>query len=143
MRYLIAVIDHGGVRRAAEHLNIAQPAVGRQIRLLETTLKVPLLTRKGRNVVPTPAALELADRARGWLREIERTGHDLKLEAAGKRGRLIIGYSDDVLHGEISRSMTQFISTHPQVDVELKFGLTSDLAADVSRQLIDCAIIGG
>ncbi|MEM6650817.1 MAG: LysR family transcriptional regulator substrate-binding protein, partial [Pseudomonadota bacterium] len=30
-----------------------------------------------------------------------------------------------------------------QVDVELKFELTSDLAANVSRQLIDCAIIGG
>ena len=46
LQALLAVEAHGGVTRAAEKLNLTQPAVSHKIKRLETQLGTPLLTRR-------------------------------------------------------------------------------------------------
>jgi LysR family transcriptional regulator, nitrogen assimilation regulatory protein len=67
LRYFVAVCDNGSVSRAASAVGIAQPALTRQIKLLEGELGVPLLTRSGRGAVPTDAGLFLLTEARKHL----------------------------------------------------------------------------
>ena len=47
LQALLAVEAFGGVTRAAEKLNLTQPAVSHKIKRLETQLGTPLLTRRG------------------------------------------------------------------------------------------------
>ena len=57
LRALDAAGRHLSLTRAAIELNVTPAAVSHQIRLLERDLGVTLLERKGRGVMPTPAAL--------------------------------------------------------------------------------------
>src|SRR5260370_36274657 len=54
LRYLVKVVDAGGFRRAAEMLNVAQPALTRQVQALESEFGVTLLFRSAACVTPTP-----------------------------------------------------------------------------------------
>lgn len=73
LRYLRAVVRTGSVTAAAESEFVAQPSVSKQLRGLEKELGVPLFHRVGRRVVPTDAALALADCADRVFDEITTT----------------------------------------------------------------------
>lgn len=73
LRYLRAVVRTGSVTAAAEAEFVAQPSVSKQLRLLEGEIGVPLFHRVGRKVVPTDAALLLADLADRVFDDIART----------------------------------------------------------------------
>jgi LysR family nitrogen assimilation transcriptional regulator len=75
--YFIKVVDVGNITKAAEQLNLAQTALGIQIRNLEESLHVQLLDRHSRGVSATPAGLLLYERAHEILQRIEDTRRDL------------------------------------------------------------------
>jgi LysR family transcriptional regulator, nitrogen assimilation regulatory protein len=67
LRYFVAVCDHGGFSKAANVTGIAQPALTRQVQLLEQELGLPLFTRNGRGAVPTEPGVYLLTHARAHL----------------------------------------------------------------------------
>ena len=67
LEYFVRVAELGSFSKAAMILNIAQPALSRQVRLLETDLHVNLLTRNGRGVVLTEVGQRLFDHSVGIL----------------------------------------------------------------------------
>ncbi|MDA8584681.1 LysR family transcriptional regulator [Rhodobacteraceae bacterium] len=64
VRAFLATLEEGSLSAAARALNLTQPTLGRQVAALETELGVTLFERAGRKVVPTPAALEIAEHVR-------------------------------------------------------------------------------
>ncbi|MFC9788214.1 LysR family transcriptional regulator [Rhodococcus sp. NPDC127528] len=68
--HFLAVIEHGGVVRAAAALHLAQPSLSQSIRVLERELGTPLFHRVGRGLVPTPAGTDLVKPARQLLRDM-------------------------------------------------------------------------
>lgn len=70
LRYFAAVAEELSFTRAAERLHLSQPALSKQIRGLERTLRVPLFDRDRRQVRLTAAGEALLDTARqvlaGW-----------------------------------------------------------------------------
>src|SRR5580658_3020836 len=62
LRYFLAVVEKGSLSGAAEALNISEPALSKSIRLLEQSLKVQLLERHSRGMVPTVFGRALAER---------------------------------------------------------------------------------
>ncbi len=63
-RAFLATVETGSLSAAARALNTTQPTLGRQVAALEEDLDVVLFERIGRNLVPTPAGLDLADHVR-------------------------------------------------------------------------------
>lgn len=63
LRYFAAAVEQRSVTRAAEHLHVAQPALGQHIRALEAELNVALLERHSRGVTPTAAGERLYARS--------------------------------------------------------------------------------
>ena len=55
LEYFVRVAELGSFTRAAIELDVAQPALSRQVRLLEVELRQNLLVRNGRGAVPTEA----------------------------------------------------------------------------------------
>jgi len=77
LRYFMRVMETGNITRAAEQLNLAQTALGIQIRNLEDSLATELLERHSRGVTPTRAGRLLYERAQDILRRIDETQRDI------------------------------------------------------------------
>lgn len=92
LEYFVRVAELGSFSRAALVLDIAQPALSRQVRLLETDLRVNLLTRTGRGVVLTDAGKRLFDHSVGILQLVARAAEDLGRAARDEpSGRVVVG----------------------------------------------------
>ena len=77
LEYFIRVAELGSFTRAADVLGVAQPALSRQVRLLEVELRQNLLQRHGRGAVPTEAGELLLAHGRGILHQVERARDEL------------------------------------------------------------------
>src|ERR687886_348250 len=66
LEYFVRVAELGSFTRAAVELDVAQPALSRQVRLLELELRQSLLLRNGRGAVPTEAGKILLEHGRGF-----------------------------------------------------------------------------
>ncbi len=91
LRYFIAVCAHGGMSRAAAVVGVAQPALTRQIQLLEQELGVPLLTRNGRGATPTEAGQILLAEARAHLDSLDALVDRVRRDFAGDGPKITLG----------------------------------------------------
>lgn len=89
--YFVRVAELGSFTRASIALNIAQPALSRQIRLLEVELRQNLLIRNGRGALPTEAGNLLLKHGRGILHQVEVAREELGAERGALAGRVSIG----------------------------------------------------
>ncbi|WP_051856180.1 LysR substrate-binding domain-containing protein [Streptomyces sp. NRRL S-1868] len=88
---VVAIAEHGSVLRAAEHLHLAQPAVTRSLREVETLLGVELFTRGPRGTVPTVFGEAFLEHARGVLAELRHAGERLTGLADAAVGTVTVG----------------------------------------------------
>jgi LysR family nitrogen assimilation transcriptional regulator len=91
LEYFVRVAELGSFTRASIALDIAQPALSRQVRLLEVELRQNLLIRNGRGVTTTEAGRLLLEHARGILHQVERTREELDRVRGGLTGRVALG----------------------------------------------------
>ena len=71
LKQFIAIVEEGSLTGAAKRLEVTQPAVSRNLKLLEEELGVALFERVGRGLEITPAGRALLLRARDLLRHVE------------------------------------------------------------------------
>ena len=73
----VRVVESGSFSKAAVLLDMAQPALSRQVRALETELRVALLIRTGRGVVPTDAGRRLLEHGHAIMQRVALAKEDL------------------------------------------------------------------
>jgi LysR family nitrogen assimilation transcriptional regulator len=91
LEYFVRVAELGSFTRASIALNIAQPALSRQIRLLEVELRQNLLTRNGRGATPTAAGKLLLEHGRGILHQVALARQELSTARGALAGKVSIG----------------------------------------------------
>ncbi len=91
IEYFVRVAEMGSFTRASIALDVAQPALSRQIRLLEVELRQNLLTRNGRGAVPTEAGKLLLEHGRGILHQVALTREELGAARGALAGKVSIG----------------------------------------------------
>ena len=91
LEYFVRVAELGSFTRASIALDIAQPALSRQVRLLEVELRQNLLTRTGRGALPTEAGKLLLKHGRGILHQVEVAREELGAVRGNLAGRVSIG----------------------------------------------------
>ena len=79
--YFLAVCEHCGISKAALAIGVAQPALTRQIKLLEQELNIQLFRRSGRSAEPTDAALHLMARIKPHMAAIEQALVEIREDA--------------------------------------------------------------
>ncbi|WP_328700768.1 LysR family transcriptional regulator [Corallococcus silvisoli] len=80
---LHTVLAERGVASAARRLHVTPSAISNGLARLRSVLGDPLVTRKGRGIVPTPRALALAPALARGLRELELAIHELPFDPTG------------------------------------------------------------
>lgn len=120
LQVFLAVVETGSYTGAAQRLHLTQPAVSRQVRLLQERLGVRLLRRSGRRMLPTYAGERLAEVARqvlGLSRQLEQEMALLRGEAAGM---LRVGGSGAPAWHVLGRLLPAFRAEHPGVGFRLE-----------------------
>ncbi|MER2085096.1 LysR family transcriptional regulator [Rhodococcus sp. (in: high G+C Gram-positive bacteria)] len=92
--YFVAVVDHGGITKAAQALYISQPSLSQAIRTLERRLGATLFDRTGRRLVLTDAGRTFDLAARRILADVERAKAKVTAVRELEFGRVdVVSYS--------------------------------------------------
>jgi DNA-binding transcriptional LysR family regulator len=138
LRYFVAVAETLNFSRAAERLNLTQPALSRQIRDLEGDLGVVLFRRQGSSTSLTLAGRRFFGRAREILDLAARAAAEAKDVAASVRlghyGTLWVDYFGPALRAFAKNSREVVLHAVEQTPVEL--------LASLRRGEVDVALIG-
>lgn len=81
LRSFLMVAECGSLSAASDRLRLAQPALSRQIRLLEAEIGFALFTRSTRGMVPTVRGAALFARVSGLVRQIDDSIDDIRPDA--------------------------------------------------------------
>jgi len=140
LRCFVGVAEQLNFSRAAQRLDISQPALSRQVKRLERELGAQLFDRIARRVRLTVAGEELLARARALLQDADtlRTrAHDL---SGGSRGVLRVGATPQTLESLVSQLLTRYRRACPRVEVQLVEDGAASLLEQIERGLVNVAI---
>lgn len=141
LRTLIHVAELGSLSKAADRLNIAQPALSRQIRLLEEELGARLFVRHGRGMIATEEGEDVLRHAMRIMAELEEIRAVVSDGEAPLRGHVSIGMpptASDVLSEPL---VSAFRDAHPEATLRIVSGYSGHLFDWIQRGEIDAAIL--
>ncbi|WP_372972082.1 LysR family transcriptional regulator [Marinobacter sp.] len=92
-----AIMTEGSITRAAERLNMTQPAVSNAVSRMRHAWKDPVFVKKGRQIEPTSYALSLWDQVRGPMHELSRAVTTTGFDPATSRRKFRIALADMML----------------------------------------------
>lgn len=117
LRQFLAVVDHGTVHRAAEHLFVAQPSVTQTIRGLESELGTELFIRRGRGLVLSPSGAALVEPAREVVRALDVARETVAAVHGLRGGRLPIASMPSQVVSPLTALVALFVERYPGVQV--------------------------
>jgi LysR family nitrogen assimilation transcriptional regulator len=141
LEYFVRVAELGSFTRAAQSLNIAQPALSRQVRLLEVELRQNLLLRNGRGATPTQAGQLLLEHGRGILHQVERTREELARVRSGLSGRVALGLPPSVARMLTVPLTRAFRTRMPEAQLSISEGLSSAMQENLQNGRLDIAVL--
>ncbi|MFX3632840.1 MAG: LysR family transcriptional regulator [Candidatus Pristimantibacillus sp.] len=136
LRYFLAIAKEGQITRAAKVLNMEQPPLSRQLKLMEEELDVTLFDRSGRGLTLTHAGELLRDKAEHLLLQFNETMKEVKELDSGIRGMLAIGSVVSCI-SLIPPTIESFREMHPQVTYKIVEGDHFILGHHLERRNIE------
>lgn len=115
VEYFVAVIDHGGITKAAQALYIAQPSLSQAIRNLERQLGVELFDRSGRRLTLTPDGEAFAGPARRILADVDRARGRVQSVRDLVTGRLEIAAVPTLAVDPLPELTSRLHQRHPDI----------------------------
>lgn len=118
--HFVAIVDHGGLTRAAAVLNISQPALTRSLQALEFRLDVKLLTRTGGRRELTEAGKLLLSRAKSILAEQNSILEDLASLKSDVSSVAYVNGSPVVAMSLLPEAIIRLGQRYPQLRVSVR-----------------------
>lgn len=119
LRYLDEVARSGSIRKAGHNLNIAAPAINRQILALEQELGTPIFERHPRKMVLTAAGEILIDHVRQTLRAMDRTQSAIEELKGLRRGEISLAMVSGLAATLTPLAIAKFREAHPRVKINV------------------------
>lgn len=142
MRNFIVVAEELHMHRAAERLNMAQPALSQQIKTLEERLGVTLFSRANRRLTLTPAGEAFLNKARVAIMMTEQAILDARQTARGEQGVLHLGcVSSAMFDSKLPAALRQLHAKWPDITLSVMTGNVQTLYGAVQSNQLDIAII--
>ncbi len=141
LRYFVAVAEEGNISRAAKRIFLTQPALSRQIKVLEDEVGQCLLERQAHSIRLTPVGEAMLREARELLQQAEQMLE--RVRVAGRGLRLRVGYAPSLAAGMLSVAVENFTQRHPNAHVELLDLSTAEMLAGLESEKLDVALCVG
>lgn len=121
LRYFLAVAEEGHFGRAAERLNIVQPALSMQIKALEAELGGALFVRTSRRVELTDAGVLFQTEARRTLEQAEHARLTAERAMRGETGRVRVGFAGNaIFSGKLIADLRLFHQRFPDAELMIE-----------------------
>jgi DNA-binding transcriptional LysR family regulator len=137
---LTALIETGSMGKAANRLNISQPAVSKAIAELERTLGVRLVDRSRRGIMPTPFGLALKKRSLAIFNDLRQSVQDIDFLSDPTTGEIRIGTTEPVAVAIVSPCIDRLSRKYPRMSFHVVAGDTTRLYGELMERNIELAI---
>lgn len=144
LRAFLTVAETGNVTRAADILHLVQPAVSRQLRLLEEDIGVPLFERERHGMALTVAGKALLDYARRAMLELDRARVEIAGTASGTvTGLVTLGLLPSTIDMLSSPLVSAVSAAYPGIRVRIAMGYAGTLHRWLESGEVDAALLYG
>jgi DNA-binding transcriptional LysR family regulator len=137
VRSFLAVLENGSLLAAARQLQTSQPTIGRHVAELESQLGLVLFERTGRGLLPTEAALRLAESARIMQSGADGLARCVASSDRSTSGTVRISASQPMACFVLPPLLAQMRLTLPEVQVEL---VASNSVSNLLKREADIAV---
>lgn len=139
LKYFLKAAQRGNFTRAAEDLNISQPALSRSIQKLEEELGQPVFERKARSIALTEAGTLLQARASEVLAILADTKAEITDD--GQSGRVRVGAIPTIAPYFLPEILKGFSQAFPGANLVVQENTTHQLLKSCTQGEIDLAIV--
>ncbi len=143
LRTFKLVAELGSLSKASDRLRVAQPALSRQVKLLEHELQAKLFIRTGRGMVLTEAGQMLVERTAGLVRQIEQVRDDIRSAGGAPSGGVTLGLVPTVSNVVSARFARRVATELPGIALRIVESYGGHLVEWLHRGELDLAIIYG
>lgn len=141
--HFLKIAELGSLSRAADRMRIAQPALSRQIRMLEDEAGTPLFVRHRRGVQLTPAGEALRQQIAGPVRQIRQAFDDIRSRSLEGGGQIALGVPPTVSYILAGRLARRVAEKAPNISLRIVEGYAGHLIDWLQRGEIDAALLYG
>ena len=141
LEYFVQVAELGSFSKAALALDIAQPALSRQVRSLETELSQQLFLRNGRGVTLTDAGKRLFDHSVAVMQLMAHAREDLGASRDEPVGRVTIGLPPSMGRQLTVPLVDRFKKQLPAAHLAVVEGLSTHIVEWVTTGRVDVALV--
>lgn len=141
LKYFLSVAEELHFGRAANDLNIAQPALSQQIKQLENELGFLLFNRTNQKVALTEAGSVFRNRANHILELLNEAVEESQQVARGELGQIKLGFAGMVTFDLLPLVLHAYREKFPNVTVNLRHLPTSEQVVALNSKEIDIGIL--
>ena len=140
LRFFVAVLDHGGVVKAAERLHVSQPAVSAGLKALEQELGQPLFERgaNGRRLKPTSKAIAFHRSAVEILRQCDVARTQFRRQDV-RTNKLRIGVLETIASRDVAAFAAALARHDPNLRLQIKEAGAIELGQWLRQGRLDAA----
>lgn len=142
LRTLLAIAETGSLTRASELLHVVQPALSRQLKLLEDELGVQVFERNRRGMQLTDAGKTFVEKVRRALRQLDQAKTDIIATKNNILGTVSIGMLPSLGDAISVPLVATLRRQYPDLLISLTTGFTSELQGLLEKGELDVALLG-
>lgn len=141
LELFLAVMEYGSVTKAAERVYLSPGAVSLQLHNLATELRAELFVRAGKRFTPTPAALRLAELAKGVMQHVQRIEQEFANDPAEDARPFHLATGATTLIHRLGSPLRLLRKQFPQTAITVTVAPTEEMVAGLLDRRFDLAII--
>ncbi len=141
LELFLAVMDSSSVTRAAGRVYLSPGAVSQQMHHLAEELGTELFVRSGRALAPTPAALRLAEYARGVIMRVRQIEQEFANQPASDPRPFRFATGATTLIYRLGPALRQIRQHYPQAQIEVKVAPTEEIVSGLLDRRFDLGLI--
>jgi DNA-binding transcriptional LysR family regulator len=141
LELFLAVIDCNSVTKAAEKACVSPGAISMQLRSLAAELHTDLFTRSGKHLVPTAAALRLAEHARVVVRQMRDIEFEFEASPANDSRPFHFATGATTLIHRLGKPLQLLRERYPHTPFHITVSATEEMVAGLIDRRFDLALI--
>src|SRR3981189_1556401 len=141
LELFLAVINSPSMTRAAEKIHLSPGAVSLQLHNLADELHTELFVRRGKRLIPTPAALRLAERAKEVVKMMGHIQQEFENDLAKDVRPFHFATGVTTLIYQLGGPLRQLRKRYPKAEIRVTVGVTEEMVAGLLDRRFDLALI--
>ncbi len=141
LEMFLAVMNSSSMTRAAETIHLSPGAVSIQLHNLANEVHAELFVHKGKRLIPTPAAIRLAEHARAVVKLMNQIGQEFELDSSKDTRPFQFATGVTTLIYQLGAPLRQLRKAYPNADIGVTVGVTEQIVAGLLDRRFDLGLI--